>query len=87
MMRHPAVANCGVVGLCESGRQTVIAAVQLKSGHAQSPPLGDEISAHASHFAEHERPSIIFVEVLPTVLGGAKVQRGELRQVLSKTRP
>jgi acyl-coenzyme A synthetase/AMP-(fatty) acid ligase len=87
MMRHPAVANCGVVGLGESGRQTVIAAVQLKSGHAQSPPLGDEISAHASHFAEHERPSIIFVEVLPTVLGGAKVQRGELRQVLSKTRP
>jgi acyl-coenzyme A synthetase/AMP-(fatty) acid ligase len=87
MMRHPAVANCGVVGLGESGRQTVIAAVQLKSGHAQSPPLGDEISAHASHFAEHERPSIIFVEVLPTVLGGAKVQRGELRQVLSKMRP
>jgi acyl-coenzyme A synthetase/AMP-(fatty) acid ligase len=43
MMRHPAVANCGVVGLSESGRQTVIAAVQLKSGHAQSPPLGDEI--------------------------------------------
>jgi acyl-coenzyme A synthetase/AMP-(fatty) acid ligase len=87
MMRHPAVANCGVVGLGESGRQTVIAAVQLKSGHAQSPPLGDEISAHASHFAEHERPSIIFVEALPTVLGGAKVQRGELRQVLSKMRP
>jgi acyl-coenzyme A synthetase/AMP-(fatty) acid ligase len=86
MMRHPAVANCGVVGLGESGSQTVIAAVQLKSGHAQSPSLGDEISAHASHFAEHERPSIVFVEVLPTVLGGAKVQRGELRQVLAKTR-
>jgi acyl-coenzyme A synthetase/AMP-(fatty) acid ligase len=87
MMRHPAVANCGVVGLGESGRQTVIAAVQLKSGQTQSLSLGDEISAHAAHFAEHERPSIIFVEALPTVLGGAKVQRGELRQVLSKMQP
>jgi acyl-coenzyme A synthetase/AMP-(fatty) acid ligase len=87
MMRHPAVANCGVVGLGESGRQTVIAAVQLKSGQTQSPSLGDEISAHAAHFAEHERPSILFVDVLPTVLGGAKVQRGELRQVLSKMQP
>jgi acyl-coenzyme A synthetase/AMP-(fatty) acid ligase len=87
MMRHPAVANCGVVGLGDSGKQTVFAAVQLKSGHAQSASLGGDISAHAAHFAEHERPSIIFVEVLPTVLGGAKVQRGELRQVLAKMRP
>jgi acyl-coenzyme A synthetase/AMP-(fatty) acid ligase len=85
MMRHPAVALCGVVGLGASGKQAVVAAVQLKPGHAQSRALGDEMKAQTAHFAAHEQPSVIFVEELPTVLGGAKVQRGELRQALARS--
>ena len=85
MSRHPAVANCGVVGLGESGAQAVVAAVLLKPQQAESSTLADEIMAQAEQFAAHEKPSrIIFVKELPTVLGGAKVQRGELRQKLAK---
>lgn len=87
MSAHPAVALCGVVGLGESGKQTVVAAVQLKAGTPEKPGLSDEILARASHFAAHERPGkILFVKELPTVLGGAKVQRGELRQQLATKR-
>jgi acyl-coenzyme A synthetase/AMP-(fatty) acid ligase len=85
MSRHPAVANCGVVGLGESGAQTVVAAVLLKPQQTESSTLADEIMAQTAQFAAHEKPSrIIFVKELPTVLGGAKVQRGELRQKLGK---
>lgn len=88
MMRHPAVANCGVVGLGVSGKQSVVAAIQLKPGQTRSPMLSEQIMAQASHFAPHERPEkIIFLDELPTVLGGAKVQRGELRQMLAKSHP
>jgi acyl-coenzyme A synthetase/AMP-(fatty) acid ligase len=86
--RHPAVANCGVVGLGESGAQTVVAAVLLKPQEAESSALADEIMARTEQFAAHEKPSrIIFVKELPTVLGGAKVQRGELRQKMAKGHP
>ena len=85
MSRHPAVANCGVIGLGESGAQTVVAAVLLKSQQAGSLALTEELMEQAAHFAPHQRPSkIIFVADLPTVLGGAKVQRGELRQRLAE---
>jgi acyl-coenzyme A synthetase/AMP-(fatty) acid ligase len=84
--RHPAVANCGVVAHGEGDRQAVVAAVQLKANVAESPGLVDEILAMTAHFATHERPGkIVFLSELPTVLGGAKVQRGELRQKLAQS--
>lgn len=87
IFRHPSVANCGVVGLGEPGKQTVVAAVQLKPGIAEKPDLPDEILSRTAHFAAHEQPTkIVFVSELPTVLGGAKVQRGELRQQLAMSR-
>ena len=77
VLRHRAVANCGVVG-DEAGN--VIAAVVLKPGHVDSGDLRAEIMATASEgLKAHEVPRILVVPELPTVLGGAKVQRGVLR--------
>jgi acyl-coenzyme A synthetase/AMP-(fatty) acid ligase len=82
LLRHPSVANCGVVGLGDSSRQSVVAGVLLKSGTAPSPTLAKEIlSTATSGLLEHERPvRVVFVDELPTVLGGAKVQREVLQQ-------
>ena len=85
IMRHPAVALCGVVGLGESGGQSVVAAVLLKPDASPDAALAAAITGQTAQFAAHEQPArVVFVTELPTVLGGAKVQRGELRQLLAK---
>jgi acyl-CoA synthetase (AMP-forming)/AMP-acid ligase II len=87
VLRHTHVANCGVVGLGESGRQSVVAAVLLKDGLAQSPTLASEIVANCNELPEYQVPKdIVFVDDLPTVLGGAKVQRAVLAQRLIEQR-
>lgn len=85
VLRHRAVANCGAVGLGEPGNQEVVAAVLLKSGWQPSEGLADEIMTSAeAGLKPHERPKrIVFVDELPTVLGGAKVQREVLKERLS----
>ena len=82
VLRHPAVANCGVVGIGEPGKQVVVAAALLKAGEKPSPSMAAAILAlDAPDLPEHERPArIVFVEELPTVLGGAKVQREVLQK-------
>ncbi len=84
VLRHDAVANCGAVGLGERGSQRVVAAVVLKRDHRGSPELLAEIelAAGAGGLAEHARPRVLIVGDLPTVLGGAKVQRDVLRDEL-----
>ncbi len=48
-----------------------------------TPSLGDEILAQTADLPDHERPTeLVFVTDLPTVLGGAKVQRQALRDQL-----
>lgn len=86
VLRHDAVANCGVVGLGEAGAQEVVTAVLLKPGRAPSADLEREILRSAEEGSKgYERPKrVFFVEELPTVLGGAKVQRGALRERLMK---
>lgn len=86
LLRHPAVANCGVVGLGKSSAEEVVAGVLLKPGHASSNVLREEILRMAAPgLQEHERPTrLTFVTELPTVLGGAKVQREVLRQRLEQ---
>ena len=75
------MANCGVVGIGENGRQAVVAAVILKNGAARKPALASEIVAACKSLAGHEVPrDIVVVDELPTVLGGAKVQREVLKQ-------
>jgi acyl-coenzyme A synthetase/AMP-(fatty) acid ligase len=87
VLRHPAVANCGVVGLGEPGDQEVVVAVLLKGERAGSDELGEDVLATTAGLAEHERPArVVFVDELPTVLGGAKVQRQALRERLAAQR-
>ncbi len=85
LVRHAAVANSGVVGLGEAGAQVCVAAVQLKPGTEPSDALAEEIlSSAGAGLAEHERPTrLVFLDELPTVLGGAKVQRSVLRERLA----
>ncbi|MDQ6790545.1 MAG: acyl--CoA ligase [Candidatus Dormibacteraeota bacterium] len=80
ILRHELVANCGVVGMGSEESQEIVAAVVLKTGASMSEAVRDEIAARAEGLKEHERPSrIVFVAELPTVLGGAKVQRQALK--------
>ncbi len=85
IVRHDAVANCGVVGLGEEGSQELVAGVLLRHGLQGSPELAAEIqSSVESALKDYERPSrILFRDELPTVLGGAKVQRSQLREQLA----
>lgn len=84
ILGHGAVFMCGVVGLGEAGDQEVVVGVQLKEGYDWSDDLAVEILALAEALAEHERPvRAIWVADLPTVLGGAKVQRSALRERLA----
>jgi acyl-coenzyme A synthetase/AMP-(fatty) acid ligase len=83
LLRHELVANCGVVGVGSEAGQEIVAAVVLKPGADPSEATREEIAARASDLKEHERPSrVVFVEELPTVLGGAKVQRQALKSLL-----
>jgi acyl-coenzyme A synthetase/AMP-(fatty) acid ligase len=86
VLRHADVANCGVVGIGGADRQAVVAAVLLKNSASRSATLASEIVGLAGNgLADHERPSrIVFVDELPTVLGGAKVQREVLKQRISE---
>lgn len=86
IVRHDAVSNCGVVGVGADGAQVPVAAVKLRSGREPSPELAQEIiDFAAAELTEHERPTRVeFMEELPTVLGGAKVQRSVLRDQLSR---
>jgi acyl-CoA synthetase (AMP-forming)/AMP-acid ligase II len=85
LLRHAAVAQCGVVGLGNAGAQDIVAAVLLKPGLTAAPGLENEILDMARPgLAVHELPKrVVFVDELPTVLGGAKVQREVLQQRLA----
>jgi acyl-CoA synthetase (AMP-forming)/AMP-acid ligase II len=83
ILDHGSVFLCGVVGLGEPGDEEVVAGVQVKPGVLPSEQLADEILQQAARLPEHERPArVIFVDDMPTVLGGAKVQRQGLRKRL-----
>ena len=86
VLRHADVANCGVVGIGGAERQSVVAAVLLKNGISRSTALASEIIKLAGNgLADHERPRrVVFVDELPTVLGGAKVQREVLKLRISE---
>lgn len=83
VLRHPAVANCGAVGLELDGTRAVVVAVELRPGVAAAAELAEEIRAVAVNGLAKGRPArVVVVEALPTVLGGAKVQREVLRDQL-----
>jgi acyl-CoA synthetase (AMP-forming)/AMP-acid ligase II len=82
ILRHPAVANCGVVGVGADGSLEIVAAVQLKESGQPSAALEAEIIERCSGWSPPPA-RVVFLAELPTVLGGAKVQRKLLREQLS----
>jgi acyl-CoA synthetase (AMP-forming)/AMP-acid ligase II len=85
VLGHGSVFLAGVVGLGEPGSEEVVAGVQLKAGVAASDELAAQILRHTAGLPEHERPArVVFVGDMPTVLGGAKVQRQALRERLQE---
>jgi acyl-CoA synthetase (AMP-forming)/AMP-acid ligase II len=88
ILGHPSVFLCCVVGLGEPGRQEVVACVQVKEGTAPSDRLAEEILLQTAGLPEYERPlRAVFVGDMPTVLGGAKVQRQAVRERLTAGTP
>ena len=84
ILGHDSVFLCGVVGLGDPGEVEVVVGVQLKEGFTPSDQLAEEILLATARLLEHERPvRAFFVSEMPTVLGGAKVQRKALRERLN----
>mgnify|MGYP000146046477 CR=1 FL=1 len=82
LMQHPAVAECGVVGVSDIERgQVVMAFVVLKPGYTGSPVLEKEIQEFVKQtIAPFKYPRrVMFCDAMPRTETG-KLQRFKLRQ-------
>jgi 2-aminobenzoate-CoA ligase len=82
LLQHPAVAECGVVGLPDEDRgQIVQAFVVLKPGHTAGAELEKTLQEHVkASIAPFKYPrKIVFLDALPRTETG-KLQRFKLRQ-------
>ncbi|MES2901062.1 MAG: AMP-binding protein [Pseudomonadota bacterium] len=82
LLRHPAVAECGVVGRADDERgQVVEAHVSLKDGYAHSAELARELQDYVkAQIAPYKYPrSLKFHDKLPRTETG-KLQRFKLRE-------
>ncbi len=83
LLLHPAIAECGVIGLADEERgQRVAAYVVLKPDHARSGNLASELQAFVKQtIAPYKYPRTIeFVDALPRTETG-KLQRFRLREL------
>ncbi len=83
LMAHPAVLECGVVGLKDKDDLTKPKAfVVLKQGQQPSDALGAELKTFVkTRILPHKYPRWIdFVDELPKTAGGMKIQRYKLRE-------
>ncbi len=83
LLLHPAVAECGVVGIADEERgQRVAAYVVLKEGHSSGADLCAELQAFVKQtIAPYKYPRTIeFVDALPRTETG-KLQRFRLREL------
>jgi acyl-CoA synthetase (AMP-forming)/AMP-acid ligase II len=88
ILSHRSVYLCCVVGLGEPGNREVVAAIQIKEGFTPSDQLAEEILLQTARLPEYERPvRAVFVSDMPTVLGGAKVQRQAVGERLTADGP
>ena len=81
LMQHPAVAECGVIGLPDDARGMVVKAfVVLKPGHTANDACAALLQDHVkAHLAPYKYPrQIEFVDKLPRTETG-KLQRFRLR--------
>ena len=82
LLLHPAVAECGVVGMPDEDRgQIVQAFVVLKPGHSAGAELEKALQEHVKHtIAPFKYPrKVVFLDSLPRTETG-KLQRFKLRQ-------
>jgi len=83
LLQHPAVAECGVVGMPDEDRgQIVQAYVVLKPGHTADVELENALQEHVKQtIAPFKYPrKVVFLDALPRTETG-KLQRFKLRQV------
>jgi 2-aminobenzoate-CoA ligase len=83
LLQHPAVAECGVVGMPDEDRgQIVQAFVVLKPGHAAGPAMEKALQEHVKQtIAPFKYPrKVVFMAALPRTETG-KLQRFKLRQL------
>jgi len=83
LLQHPAVAECGVVGMNDDERgQIVQAFVVLKPGHTGSEAMAKSLQEHVKQtIAPFKYPrKVVFLNALPRTETG-KLQRFKLRQV------
>jgi acyl-coenzyme A synthetase/AMP-(fatty) acid ligase len=81
LFRHEAVANCGVVKIARDKSEVVTAGVVLKE-NAENPTAELRELLRSAVGPISVDPEVSILAELPTVLGGAKVQRGALRKLL-----
>jgi long-chain acyl-CoA synthetase len=82
LLRHPAVQEACTVGAPDDEwGEKVVSVVVPAPGHAPTPALADELTAHAAqHLARFKRPrAVVFDTALPHT-GTGKLLRNEVRQ-------
>jgi 2-aminobenzoate-CoA ligase len=86
LLQHPAVAECGVVGMPDEDRGHIVQAyVVLKPGHTGDAAMEKALQEHVKQtIAPFKYPrKVVFLDVLPRTETG-KLQRFKLRQISVK---
>ena len=83
LLQHPAVAECGVVGMPDEDRGHIVQAyVVLKPGHTGDAAMEKALQEHVKQtIAPFKYPrKVVFLDALPRTETG-KLQRFKLRQI------